>query len=466
VKGCPNEIQSGQSSKAGELTPAASLTLKSKRSREERTPSPDSLELPAYVKSTIGQTATKSKGPERFDTSAAMAEDNNEFSAIVKEAKSLGHLPLDDSDDEADEEDSDARNWKRKKIPKYQESFSCMQKSDGSSGSDNPNARTIEILSEMGKFYDRIHDNWRTIAYRKAVSLLKRQSELIATKEDALKLYGIGNRLAEKIEEIIVTNKLRRLDNVKNDPSDQILQKFLQIYGVGLSQASRWVQAGYKSLDDIQANVQLTDNQKIGIAHYDDFMQRIPRTEVEKHGNVVRDALQAIDPSFQVTVGGSYRRGSETSGDVDLIITKPGATRSILKTIVMETLVPRLFKAGFFKASLAAGNYGSALGSKWHGASALPGSAVWRRLDLLLVPWDEIGAALIYFTGNDIFNRSIRLLARKKGMRLNQCGLFKNVMRDKAMTKMTEAQLVESRSEKRIFEILGVPWRLPTDRNC
>jgi DNA polymerase IV len=341
-----------------------------------------------------------------------------------------------------------------------------MHKSECSSGSDNPNAQTIEIFGEIGKYYDRIHDNWRAIAYRKAVSLLKRQSKLIATKEDALKLYGIGNRLAEKIEEIVVTNKLRRLNSVKEDPTDQVLQTFLQVYGVGLSQASRWVQAGYKSLDDLQTHVKLTDNQKIGIAHYGDFMQRIPRAEVEKHSTIVRDALQAIDPNFQVTVGGSYRRGSQTSGDIDLIITKPGANLGMLKSIVVDTLVPRLFKTDFFKASLAAGNYGSASGSKWHGASGLPGSTVWRRLDLLLVPWDEMGAALIYFTGNDIFNRSIRLLARKKGMRLNQYGLFKNVMRDKAMTKITEGELVESRSEKKIFEILGVPWRPATDRNC
>jgi DNA polymerase IV len=77
-----------------------------------------------------------------------------------------------------------------------------------------------------------------------------------------------------------------------------------------------------------------------------------------------------------------------------------------------------------------------------------------------------MGAALLYFTGNDIFNRSIRLLARKKGMRLNQHGLFKNVMRGKAMVKMNEGELVESKSEKKIFECLGVPWRPPEHRNC
>jgi DNA polymerase IV len=85
---------------------------------------------------------------------------------------------------------------------------------------------------------------------------------------------------------------------------------------------------------------------------------------------------------------------------------------------------------------------------------------------LLLVPEEEMGAALIYFTGNDIFNRSMRLLASKKGMRLNQRGLYADVMRGKNREKITEGTLLEGKSEKKIFEILGVPWRAPTERIC
>jgi DNA polymerase IV len=77
-----------------------------------------------------------------------------------------------------------------------------------------------------------------------------------------------------------------------------------------------------------------------------------------------------------------------------------------------------------------------------------------------------MGAALIYFTGNDIFNRSLRLLASKKGMRLNQKGLFKDVMRGTERKKITDGELLEGRDERRIFEILGVPWRPPGHRIC
>jgi DNA polymerase IV len=127
-------------------------------------------------------------------------------------------------------------------------------------------------------------------------------------------------------------------------------------------------------------------------------------------------------------------------------------------------VVPILFQKGFLQASLAINSRDS--GSKWHGASALPDNQTWRRIDLLFVPGDEFGAALLYFTGNDIFNRSMRLLARKKNMCLNQHGLYKDVMRGSNQVKISRGSLVEGRDEKRIFEILQVPWRPPEHRIC
>jgi DNA polymerase lambda/DNA polymerase IV len=142
-----------------------------------------------------------------------------------------------------------------------------------------------------------------------------------------------------------------------------------------------------------------------------------------------------------------------------------------------------LTRRGFLVATLASlhGRHHNAsiAGSKWHGCCVLPPEAspgggrettprapIWRRIDFLLVPETEFGAALIYFTGNDIFNRSMRLLASRKGMRLNQRGLYKEVMRGPGRVKVTEGELVEGRDEKKIFEILGVKWREPRERWC
>lgn len=74
-------------------------------------------------------------------------------------------------------------------------------------------------------------------------------------------------------------------------------------------------------------------------------------------------------------------------------------------------------------------------------------------------------ALTCFSTGDDIFNRSMRLLARHKGFSLNQRGLWAGITRDpKTKTKLTEGTLVASKTEEEIFEILGVPWQYPHQR--
>jgi DNA polymerase IV len=51
-------------------------------------------------------------------------------------------------------------------------------------------------------------------------------------------------------------------------------------------------------------------------------------------------------------------------------------------------------------------------------------------------------------------------------MRLNQHGLYKDVIRGKKRERFTQGTLVEGRDEKKIFELLSVPWRLPEHRMC
>ena len=341
--------------------------------------------------------------------------------------------------------------------------FICMEKHDGSN--DSPNARTVDALQRLSKHYDRIHDQWRTRAFRMAASALRKQTTLIRTKEEAINIKGIGPSIARQIEEYVTFNGSRRLDAAETDSDNQLLSLFLGVYGAGRSGARRWIAQWHRTLDDLRNKADLTPNQKVGLEHYEDFKQRIPRVEVEQHAAFVRKALQSVDKGLELIVGGSYRRGNPDSGDIDLLIMKKGAGKAHLHTLMADTVIPLLTKQGFLVAELATG-HSRVEASKWHGASVLPGSSVWRRLDLLFVPWEEQGAALIYFTGNDIFNRSIRYLAGKKGMRLNQHGLFKNVLRGPQGTKLTEGELVEGNSERKIFELLGVTYRPPEHRRC
>ncbi|EME49265.1 hypothetical protein DOTSEDRAFT_76625 [Dothistroma septosporum NZE10] len=388
---------------------------------------------------------------------------DNEFDEAVRKARKLQHIPLDDDDDDDDDDDelshvpatsgaaqSDNEEQKfglkllpkrKSKYQRMQDKFQCMQKHAADDQSSTANTATITILQQMADYYGQTGDEWRIRAYRKAMSSLRNHPTRVTSKEEALALPNVGERLATKIEEIAFTNRLRRLDNAKAEPNDQVLQTFMGVYGAGLVQASRWVSAGYTTLDEVLQKASLTQNQRIGIEHYADFNSRIPRAEVARHGSVVRGALKKIDSAFEVIVGGSYRRGSKDSGDIDCIITRPGTNADHLRNVVFGQVVPQLTASGFLVASLAITSRDD--GSKWHGASCLPDSSAWRRLDLLLVPSDELGAALIYFTGNDIFNRSLRLLASTKGMRLNQHGLFRDVIRAPKRVKLTDGSVRE-----------------------
>lgn len=366
---------------------------------------------------------------------------------------------------------------RRKNVP-FEDQFACNHGGIKDKKDTNPNARTIEILQEMCTYYTRINDTWRSLGYRKAIKTLQHQDHKICTAEEARKLPNIGDRLAQKIEEIVTTDRLQRLEYAQAEPHDGALQLFLNIYGVGLAQANHWIAQGYRTLDDLLEKAKLTEHQRIGIEHYDDLNTRIPRREVEALGAYVKKTAKEIDPTVELIIGGSYRRGADSSGDIDFIVTKRGTKSTAELGPFLGKLVAKLEAENFLVATLAA-SHSRTDPSKWHGCCVLPPTPsinvdpvtkeyrkVWRRIDFLLVPETEIGAALIYFTGNDIFNRSMRLLASKKGMRLNQRGLYADVLRGPGRKKLSEGRLVEGRDERRIFDILGVKWREPSERWC
>lgn len=414
----------------------------------------------------------------------------DELDKMIKIARGMQHVPINDEEDAL--EDSNPPSQAQSNISKSddeserplshrlfkpkrtgskdssfnQQGFACMTGGTGATDESNPNMRTIEVLQKMADYYVETKDHWRQTAYRKTIGVLRRQSTKISTYDEAIRLPTIGHRLALKIEEIVLTNGLRRLTEAISDPTFHTLETFINIYGVGINQAWKWVQQGHTSLQDLQKHASLTKNQQLGIEHYHDFLVRIPRNEVTLLGNVVRDAAASIDPLVEVIIGGSYRRGASSSGDIDFILTRPSTTSSQQLLEFLTKLTGKLTKTGFLVAALSTPS--SQTGSKWHGCCVLPGvpERIWRRIDLLLVPETELGAALIYFTGDEIFNRSIRLLASKKGWRLNQRGLYKDVLRGPGRVKLKEGSLIEGADEKKIFAALGVPWRPPEQRIC
>jgi DNA polymerase IV len=66
----------------------------------------------------------------------------------------------------------------------------------------------------MASYYNCVGDHWRNMAYQKAIAALRKHNRKIATRDEARQIPQIGERLATKIEEIVITDRLRRLEAI------------------------------------------------------------------------------------------------------------------------------------------------------------------------------------------------------------------------------------------------------------
>lgn len=93
--------------------------------------------------------------------------------------------------------------------------------------------------------------------------------------------------------------------------------------------ARKFVLAGARTFEDLQPgnkfNIELNRAQSLGLKHYDDLHERIPRDEVQAVRNVIEEAAGKIDPKVEVYVMGSFRRQAPTCGDIDIIFTRTTA---------------------------------------------------------------------------------------------------------------------------------------------
>ncbi|CAG8703732.1 4149_t:CDS:2, partial [Ambispora gerdemannii] len=105
-------------------------------------------------------------------------------------------------------------------------------------------------------------------------------------------------------------------------------------------------------------------------------------------------------------------RGQPTCGDVDILITRDDSDGKKLDGVLSQ-LLKILHEQSFIKYDLGR-NDKEGSSQKYLGICQMPPNGKCHRFDIFMVPFNEYGAALLAYTGNDIFNRSMRLLARKK----------------------------------------------------
>ncbi|XP_056364638.1 DNA polymerase beta isoform X6 [Oenanthe melanoleuca] len=297
---------------------------------------------------------------------------------------------------------------------------------------ESPNEGITDFLTELANYERNVN---RAIhkynAYRKAASVISRYPSKIRSGAEAKKLDGVGAKIAEKIDEFLSTGKLRKLEKIRQDDTSASINLLTRVTGIGPAAARKFVEEGIKTLEDLRKiEHKLTHHQRIGLKYFEDFEKRIPREEMLQMQEIVLKEIKKLDPNYIATVCGSFRRGAESSGDMDVLLTHPSFTSESSKQGVCQ------------------------LPDKEDG-TAYPH----RRIDIRLIPKDQYYCGVLYFTGSDIFNKNMRAHALEMGFTINEY-----TIRRLGVTGVAgEALPVEC--EKDIFDYIQWKYREPKDRS-
>ncbi|KAG6555922.1 hypothetical protein Mapa_002564 [Marchantia paleacea] len=324
------------------------------------------------------------------------------------------------------------------------------------------NKHVSRPLLEMSEIYsDVFADEWRSLTYRKVANKLDRLPYQISSADEVKNIQGIGKSMVDKIKEILCTGQLQKLLNLKANSQVQIMQQFASVWGIGPKHALKLYQAGHRSLHDISDDQTLSPMARVGLKYHHDIALRIPQSEVSEAGSFVRNVLEDLCPGASMIVGGSYRRGNATCGDIDLLITHPdGHSHKGL----LGRLVTKLEELEFLVTCPNPSSENSTHKvDTYMGICKLPQYTHHRRIDIKIYPKQAYAFALVYFTGNDVLNRRIRYLAKKKGYKLSDQGLFLRVGDNK--TGMASEVSILCETEEEIFQKLGLPYPEPHERN-
>ena len=202
------------------------------------------------------------------------------------------------------------------------------------------------------------------------------------------------------------------------NPDYRCIDELSQVWGMGLATAALFVSWGIGSVQDLRKDTEvfntLNRQQKVGLKHYEDLIERIPRDEVKALADHVTAVVTELsDGTVSVTCGGSYRRGAPSSGDVDMIFLPVDGAPDKAAVNIMGPVLDELRRTGFLTDDLAIPNQFGENNGKEPGTDSRSYMGVCRlrdrpdrkhrRIDLKAYPKCQEGACLIYFTGEMLF---------------------------------------------------------------
>ncbi len=307
------------------------------------------------------------------------------------------------------------------------------------------NSDVSKIFNDVADLLDIQNENpFRIRAYRNAARTISGLSrsvvDMVDQGEDLTQFSGIGEDLAGKIEEIVRTGALKQLKQLEQKVPHELIQ-LMKIAELGPKRVKAIHDAlGITTIEQLKKAAKdgkIKDLEGFGEKTEDKILkeaerqqkkggnERIKLVEAEEYTNPLVEYLQKIKGIKKVTVAGSYRRRSETVGDIDVLVTCKRGSDVIEKFVKYED-VDRVISSGKTRSSVVLRND--------------------FQVDLRVVPQVSYGAALVYFTGSKAHNVAVRKIGVERNLKINEYGVFKNDDR------------IAGKTEKEVYESVELPF--------
>jgi DNA polymerase (family 10) len=309
---------------------------------------------------------------------------------------------------------------------------------------NNEIADSFDMIGDILDF--QAANPFRVRAYRNGARTVREFHEplanLAAEGKDRLKqIEGIGDDLAAKIITLVTTGSLPMLEELKAQVPESVLA-LIRIPGVGPKKAAvLHKELGIKTLADLKAACEALQVQKLkgfgektqkaileGICFAETAGLRLLWAEADTMVAQLRRHFEKCRGIQQLEFAGSYRRGKETVGDLDILIVADDPTEA-MDTLGQFVGQGQVLARGSTKMSIRT--------SKGF------------QIDLRVVPAESFGAALQYFTGSKEHNVILRGRAKEKGLKINEWGVFR--VKDEKETRIAGA------TEEDVYATLKLP---------
>ncbi len=308
------------------------------------------------------------------------------------------------------------------------------------------NAEAAERFRAIADLLDVLGEKFKPEAYRRAARSIETMTEEladVARRQELRSLPGVGDAIEEKIREYLATGTIAYYEKLRREVPPGIVE-LLRLPGLGPKTARRfWIELGLDGpaalRDAIEAGrlhgVAGFGERKVALLRsaLEAFAARptASRTPIEDVYPVARrlvDGLRGEASADRVEIAGSFRRGRESVGDLDLLVTSTAPER-VFDAFSALPEIREVKLRGPTKETVVLAN----------GLQA----------DLRVVEPSAFGAALQYFTGSKDHNVQLRSLARSLGLKINEYGVFRG------------DELVGGRTEEEVYGALGLAWIPP-----